>query len=181
MLKKEDDALRDYYKQVKSLLYIESTDIISSFSTLINARDKEFWKILDMFARLPPAARIKLILLALDMVESKLYAEKNGGKSSTGYRHIPIIVDPKEQCGKDSCDMKDCKDTSCPTLVHVEVKNRLALMHLREWFFKFAVVAGTLLIIMIVMMLGMGAELPEGVMGDVIGGVVELAKLIIAS
>jgi hypothetical protein len=88
---------------------------------------------------------------------------------------------PKDGCDKEQCDMGDCKDTECPTLVHVEVKNRLALMHLREWFFKFAVVAGTLLIVMIVMMLGMGAELPDGVMGDVIGGVVELAKLIITS
>jgi hypothetical protein len=69
----------------------------------------------------------------------------------------------------------------CPTLVHVEVKNRLALIHLRAWFFKYAVVTGTLMIAAILVMIVMGVELPEGLVGDMVGDVVELAKLIVTS
>jgi hypothetical protein len=76
MAVREEDALKEYHKEVKKLLHIKNTDIISSFSDLINAHDSEFWKILDMFGELPAPVRTRLILLALDAVESELYEGK---------------------------------------------------------------------------------------------------------
>jgi hypothetical protein len=146
---------------------------------LITQQDKEFWKILDMFEKMPAESRIKLILIALDIVEIKMHVENKQAKMNQ--KHIPIIPVPKDGCDKEQCDMGDCKDTECPTLVHVEVKNRLALMDLRDWFFKFAVVSGTLMAFTIVIMIGTGVELPEGILHDIIDGTIELIKLIITS
>ncbi len=54
-------------------------------------------------------------------------------------------------------------------------------MHLRDWFFKFTVVSGVLVIIMLIMVVSTGDNVPEGMMGDILSGVIELAKLIITS
>lgn len=83
-----------------------------------------------------------------------------------------------DECTSRECDLMNCENTECATMMQVEVKNRLALIRLREWFFKYVIMSVTLLIFLVLVLFGMGVELPEGVASELFDDVIEIAKLV---
>lgn len=159
----DDPHIHQLRDVIVELLKQRDSDANLSTMESLQAHEIRFWKILDLFSELPAPSRLRLLYAGLELSEMASRAGIN------------------DDCTPNNCDILSCGNLECSSMMQIEVKNRLSLIHLREWFFKYSVVVITLVFATIIGLVATGVDLPDGMIKEILGDMVELAKLMFAS
>ncbi|MGI9213241.1 MAG: hypothetical protein ACR2HF_12295 [Methylococcaceae bacterium] len=159
----DDPHIHQLRDVIVELLKQRDSDADLSAMETLQAHEIRFWKILDLFNELPAPSRLRLLYAGLELSE------------------LVERASPIEDCTPNDCNVLHCGNVECSSMMQIEVKNRLSLIHMREWFFKYSVVVITLVFASIVGMVATGVDLPDGMVKEILGDIVELAKLMFAS